>query len=137
MKTDIRRRLARLEAKLGNGAASEVDMESYQVQLALMSIVCFHAGKLSAGESLESALDRALDMKHGKLKSAVKPHIDDGPDVWALILEKLQTIISARCELPDIVGRPSDLDVLGKLYAEIPDEMKTSHGLRPFLADYQ
>jgi hypothetical protein len=140
MKTDIRRRLVRLEEILRIGAARE---EVYQFKLALTSIVCFHAGTLSAGGSLQTAWNRAMDMKHGKLKSAVKPHNDDWPDSW-LVLEKANTMalkimIAARDELPlaDADGRrPNRFDVLRKLYADIPDEMKSSHRLRPILTDY-
>jgi hypothetical protein len=45
MKTHMWRRLARLEAKLGKGAANEVDMKELEFKLALMAIVGFHAGK--------------------------------------------------------------------------------------------
>jgi hypothetical protein len=68
------------------------------------------------------------------------------------MLEKLNTMVVARGVRPitedgSVVvdgPRPDDdwrsgldvLDVLDELYQEIPDEIKKSHNLLPFLADY-
>jgi hypothetical protein len=99
MKADLRRRIARLEAKLGKGKAYEVD-KWYGSKVALMSVVAFHAGKLSSGESLATAFACALGMTSYDLNNALRRDNYDGPEVWPLVLEKLNTLIAARAGRP-------------------------------------
>jgi hypothetical protein len=138
MKTGVRRRLARLEAILNRSAASrksaasEIGAQLNEIELAFIVLVCFRDGNLSDGESVETALGRTLDMKLAKLKSA-----DDWAGVRPLILEKLNTMVTERGGQPIaengelILGRSSGLPMLGELYAEIPDEIKTRYNLQP------
>jgi hypothetical protein len=148
MKKDMLRRLARLEAKLGKGKAYEVD-KWYGSKVALMSVVAFHAGKMSAKESLATAFARALGMTSYDLNNALRRDNYDGPEVWSLVLEKLNATIAARGGRPItengslILERPRQDDdrrdgfeVLDELYQEIPDEIKKSCNLLPFLSDY-
>lgn len=113
-----------------------------------MAIVGFHAGKLSAGESLATAFARALGMTTRELNKAFSPHNQDGPEVWPLMLEKLNDLAAARGGCPitengSLILEPrqgddqrNGFDVLDELYQEMPEEMKKSYHLRPFLADY-
>jgi hypothetical protein len=150
-KTDLRRRIDRLEAKLGKSDANKVDVDTkgLRLKLALMAIVAFHVGKLSGGEALATASARALDMTTDDLKNAFRPGNHDGPEPWPLFLEKLNIMVAARGGRPitengsRILERPRQDDdrrdgfeVLDELYREIPDEIKKSCNLLPFLADY-
>jgi hypothetical protein len=60
MKMQSRKRLARLEAQMGQ--INEFDLRSYEYKSALISIVGFHVGKLNARESLATAFARALEI---------------------------------------------------------------------------
>jgi hypothetical protein len=80
--------------------------------------------------------------------NAFSPHNQDGPEVWPLMLEKLNELATARGGRPitengSLILEPrqgddrrNGFDVLDELYQEMPEEMKKSHHLRPFLADY-
>ena len=59
-------------------------------------VVAFHAGKLSSEESLATAFARALGMTSHDLKNALRGDNYDGPKVWPLFLEKLNTMVAAR-----------------------------------------
>jgi hypothetical protein len=142
------RRLARLEAILAKSEAYEVD-KWYEYKFALMSVVAFHAGKLSPRESIATAFARALGMTSFDLNNALRGDNYDGPKFLPLFLEQLNTMISARGGRPitengsPILERPRQDDhrrdgfeVLHELYQEIPDEIKKSHNLLPYLSDY-
>lgn len=148
VKADLRRRIAQLEDKLGKGKAYKVD-KWYEYRFALMSVVAFHAGKLSSEESLATAFARALGMTSHDLNNALRGDNYDGPKVWPLFLEKLNTMVAARGGRPIAKNgspnleaeRPGDdrrdgYEVLDELYQEIPDEIKKRRNLLPFLADY-
>ena len=123
-------------------------MKRWGLKLALMAIVAFHVGKLSGGESHATAFARALDMTNDEFKNALNPACD-GPDFWPLVLERLNTMVAARGGRPitengsPILERPRQDDdrrdgfeVLDELYQEIPDRIKKSQSLLPFLAEY-
>lgn len=146
-KAELRRRIARLEAKLGKGEPYKID-EWYGYRFALMSVVAFHAGKLSSEESLATAFARALDMTPYEF-NALKGDNHLWPKVWPLFLEKLDTMVAARggrsitqsgslsLERPhQDDGRRDGFEVFDELYNEIPDEVKKSRNLLPSLADY-
>jgi len=88
-------RLARLEAILGKSDANEVDTKWWAFWTTLMTIVAFHAGKMSAGNSFEAALACAFGMTARELKNAQRPDYD-GPNLWALVFEKLNDLATAR-----------------------------------------
>jgi hypothetical protein len=147
MKRDIGRRLARLEAKLLKSPAKKVD-EWGGFKWALMAIVAIHAGEMSAGDSFMTALAGGLGMAGLELKDALRPD-HDGPDLWTLVLEKLNDLATARGGRPiaengsPILEGPGEgddrrngFDVLDELYQEIPDEIRKRYNLLPFLADY-
>jgi hypothetical protein len=148
MKKQQLKRLARLEAILGKSNPNEVDMKRWGFKSALMAIVAFHMGKLSDGESHATAFARALDMRNDEFKNALNPACD-GPDFWPLVLERLNAMVAARGGRPitengsPILERPRQDDdrrdgfeVLDELYQEIPDRIKKSQSLLPFLAEY-
>jgi hypothetical protein len=147
VKAELRRRIARLEDKLGKGKAYEVD-KWYEYRLALMSLVAIHAGKLSSEESLATAFARALGMTSYAFNNALRGDNYDGPKIWPLFLEKLNTMVAARGGRPItengslVLERRQDDDrravfeVLHELYREIPDEIKKRRDLLPSLADY-
>jgi hypothetical protein len=102
-----------------------------------MSIVAFHAGGLTPGDSLATALARALDITAGELKNAMSPNNHNGPDFWPLILEKLNDLSTARGGRPVTENgaliiersrqddcRRNGLDVFDELYGELPESMK-------------
>lgn len=148
MRADIRRRIARLEAKLGMNDANKVNTKGAGFRSAMMATVAFHVGKFSRGESQATAFARALDMTNGELKRALTPG-HDGPDFWPLMLERLNTVIALRggraisqngflvAEEPSQDDdRRDGFDVLDELYQEIPEDIKTRWNLLPSLADY-
>jgi hypothetical protein len=147
-KTDLRRRIDRLEAKLGKSDANKVNTKGLRLKLALMAIVAFHVGKLSGAESHATAFAAALDMTNDEFENALNPACD-GPDFWPLVLERLNTMVAARGGRPItedgslILERPRQDDdrrdgfeVLDELYQEIPDELKIRFKLLPSLAYY-
>jgi hypothetical protein len=146
MKVQIRRRLARLEAQLS--AANEFDVW-YQFKSAAMSIVGFHAGNLVAGESLATAFARALEIAPSELKNALGPDRNDGPDVWSMTLEKLNSLVVTRGGRPIVengslnLERPradddwrSGLEVLDELFDELPEDIRNRHPMLICFADY-
>jgi hypothetical protein len=148
MRRDIRRRLDRLEAQFNKCAANEINPWS-EFRSALMSIVGFHVGGWSAGESPATALARALDMTAPELKSALTPDDPGGPEIWPMILERLNTLVTARGGRPIMEngslifdrtreddGRRNGFDVLDELYEDIPSGLKDRRRLLPYLADY-
>jgi hypothetical protein len=133
MRADIRRRIARLEAKLGMSDANKVNTKWAGFRSAMMATVAFHVGKFSGGESQATAFARALDMTNGELKRALNP-AHDGPDFWPLMLERLNTVIALRggraisqngflvAEEPSQEDdRRDGFEVLDELYQEIPE----------------
>jgi hypothetical protein len=149
MKTRTKGRLAGLEARWVNGTANENDLIGYEFTSTLMSIVAFYAGELTPQDSLATALARALDMTAGELKNTLSPNNDDNPNIWPMVLEKLNAIVAARGgrpvtengslileRSPQGDGRRNGLEVLDELYAELPEGMKERHRLLPCLADY-
>jgi hypothetical protein len=149
MKTRTRARLARLEAQWVNSAANQQDMRWYEFKSTVMAIVAFHAGELTPQDSLATALARALDMTACELKSALNPNNGDGPDIWPLVLEKLNDLAAVRGGRPITENgslilersrqdddRRNGLDVFDELYDELPEGMKERHHLPPCLADY-
>jgi hypothetical protein len=147
MRADIRRRIARLEAKLGMSDANKADTKRAGFRSAMMAIVAFHVGKYSGGESQATALARALGMTNGELKRALTPG-HDGPNFWPLMLERLNTVIALRGGRAIsqngflVAEKPSQDDdrrdgfaVLDELYQEIPEDIKTRWKLLPSLVD--
>jgi len=147
MRADIRRRIERLEAKLGKSDANEVNTKRWGFWSALMAIVAVHGGKLSGGESQATAFARALDMRNDELKRALSPGYD-GPNLSRLTLEKLNSLVAARggrpiaengeliLETPKYDDRHDGFEVLDELYQEIPDQLKKRFKLLPSLAYY-
>jgi hypothetical protein len=138
MKRDIRRRLARLEAKLLQSAAY-TDLVSRDYQSAEMAIVAFYAGKLAPGESIETGLNRALNIPADE---SVKPDYE-GPELWPLVLEKLDSIVACRVGRPLIHEGPGADDdqrrryyVLDDLYEEMPEERKNPNRIPRYFADF-
>ena len=148
MRKDILTRIARLEAKFGMRKGNEAQTKWGRFKWALMDIVAFHAGKFSSGESLAAAFARALGMKTMDLKNALSPDNRNGPDIWAIGLEKLNALVAARggrliaengklvVEARQDDDRRDGFEVLDELYQEIPDEFKKRFNLLPTLADY-
>ena len=149
MKAFIRTRLERLEAQLGTSAPNESDSNSYRYKFALILILSFHAGSWTMRDAPVTALARALDMTGHELKSALNPCNHEGPDVWPIVLEKLDALVATRGGRPLmqngllILERPSagddwrnGFDVLDELYEEMPQDMKDRYRMQPYLADY-
>ncbi len=149
MKTRTKVRLTRLEAQRVNSVANQNDLRWYEFRSTMMSIVAFYAGQLKPGDSLATALARALDITDGELKSALSSNNRDDPNILPMVLEKLNAIVAARggrpvtengslildrCSKDD--GRRNGLEVLDELFDELPDGMKERHHLLPHLADY-
>jgi hypothetical protein len=65
----------------------------WEFRSALMTIIAFHVRKLSGGELLATAFARALDMT--SYEQRLTRHNHDGPGVWPLVLEKLNTMVAA------------------------------------------
>jgi hypothetical protein len=147
MKTRTKVRLARLESRWPNSIANQNDLEWYQFKSAAMAIVAFHAGKLTPKDSLATALARVLDMTANELKAALDPNNRDGPDIWPLVLEKLNDLAAARGGRPITENgslilerarqnddRRNGLEVLDELYGELPEGMRERHHLSPYLS---
>jgi hypothetical protein len=97
MRKDILARLAKLETKLGKGNAKEVNTKQGR-GLAVLHIIAFHSNfsHESLGdphESLGDAIARGLGMTTPDLKSALR---SNPADLWALALEKLDALVTAR-----------------------------------------
>jgi hypothetical protein len=84
-----------------------------------------------------------------ELKSAFNPDNHEGPDVWLIVLEKLDALVATRGGRPLmengllILETPSagdgwrnGFDVLDELYEEMPQDMKDRYRMLPYLADY-
>jgi hypothetical protein len=140
------KRLARVEAKLAMGPAGKVNEGGERVWF-FETIVAFHAGKLSGGESLATAHARALGLSNDESFSAYSPD-RDGPSISQLTLAKLNSLIGVRggrpvaengklvFETPEDDGRRDGFVVLDELYEEIPQEIKDRFDLPPHLRDY-
>ena len=75
--------------KLGKNEAQQW----WEFRSALMAVIAFHVGKLSGGIACDR-LCRALDMP--SYEQRPQRHNHDGPEVWPLVLEKLNTRVAAR-----------------------------------------
>lgn len=149
MKTHIKARIARLEAQRSNRIADKNDSKQFQFKMAVMSVVAFHAGELTFGDSFASALARGLSITSLELKNALKSNNCDRLNVWALVLEKLNDLSVLRGGLPIIEDRSlifresqenddraDSLEMLDQLYDEIPNDLKERHRLLPHLVNY-
>ena len=149
MKTRTRARLARLEARLAKSGATENDLIGYEFKSIVMSIVAFYAGELRPEDSLATALARAIGITAGELKSSLSSNNREDPDVWPMILDKLNAMVAAHGgrpvtengslileRSPQDDGRRNGLEVLDELYGELPEGLKERHRLLPCFADY-
>jgi hypothetical protein len=116
MKSDIMRRLARLEDndKQGAGMPDPADLETKKV---LIAIVAFHVGGWSNGAALATAWARALEISAQELKRQLS--LSPG-DLWAKTVAHLETLAGA--EWWKNAAR------LDELYAAIPPELNMRQG---------
>jgi hypothetical protein len=141
----IIRRLEQLEAQSIRTDAAQNDLGRYDLQVAFMMIVALNAVEWTEQDCPATAISRAFGMTPSRLKSAFN---GDDPDIWRLTLEKLSTLVAERGERPIIENcnsmneLPTAVDVLRKsrdvlerLYADVPYELKCRHHMLPFLMD--
>jgi hypothetical protein len=150
MKAETWSRLLRLEAQQSQSGADKSASKQFKFKMAVMSIVAFHAGELTPKDSLATALARALHITDCELKTALNPENRDRLDIWALVLERLNNLASARgaqpvAETSSLIlerslenddRRDGFLEVLDELYEEIPMAVKERHCLLPHLVHY-
>jgi hypothetical protein len=148
MKTRLRARLARLEARWAKSGTTENDLIGSEFKSTVMSIVAFYAGGLRPEDSLATALARAIGITAGQLKSALSSNHRDDPDVWPMILDKLNAMVAAHggrpvTEYGSLIlersprddGRRNGLEVLDELYEALPEGIKERHRLLYCFAD--
>jgi hypothetical protein len=139
MKSDLRKRLDRLEAQ------TKADTKNYDIVGAVMAIVSFHSGKLSARAWPSMEIIESLEMTSNE--QAIDP--DDVRTIWRRTREKLNDLIASRGgtlisegdefilrTLRDGDDRRSSFAAVDELYQEIPADLKEKFELLPYLADY-
>jgi hypothetical protein len=139
------RRLEQLEARSIRTDAAQNDLARYDLQVAMMVIVAWNTGEWTEQDFPATAVARELGMTPSELKNAFN---GGNSDIWRLTLKKLSIILVERGERPIIengdpmIELPTAVDVLRKsrdalerLYAEVPQGLKSRHQMLMFLTD--
>jgi len=92
---------------------------------------------------------KKIGITAGELKSSLSSNNREDPDVWPMILDKLNAMVAAHGgrpvtengslileRSPQDDGRRNGLEVLDELYGELPEGLKERHRLLPCFADY-